>query len=139
MGKEDCKMDENTTFAAELQRIFKGTRLLKDFRSIGDVAYGRLNERLTVKIQFVAREKRSEFDAVSVTVLNETKGVVDTCIIGLETVWGLQNLYGHMKSPFLWRDYNNRNFRLEWYDWKPQEQHMRTLFETIKQYLALWR
>ena len=113
----------------ELRKIFESCTKLSDIKFIGNACYGSLSDTLRMKAQFIAASITGHYDALKVTILNRTQGVVDTLIIHLADVWDKAP-----SKPYIWEEMTGMN----WYMWKPDAVHYMYLTTAVSSYLMVF-
>lgn len=75
-------------FEKELRKLFADGQIISEPKFVGHSCTGKLDADLRVRVQFVTSGFADHYDAISVTVLNRTDGVVDRLRIRLRDVLG---------------------------------------------------
>lgn len=88
-----------TVYEQELRKLFEHSNLVDRPQFSGRVCVGDLGKDLRVRAEFLSTHISSQYDAIRLTVLNRTEGVVDRDVLRFQDVWGKS------KWP------NNPNFR----------------------------
>ena len=79
---------------------------------VGKTMLGKLDDELRVKLQFISTHISKHYDAIQMSIINRTDGVIDKQtmlfgdIIGQKTLHGTPNV-----NPYMWED-NNKGM---WY------------------------
>ena len=84
-----------TFFEQELRKLFADGAVIKNPRFAGRACFGTLGKDLRVRVQFVTSGHADHYDAMSVSVLNRTDGVVDKLRIRLKDVLGIKPVPGN--------------------------------------------
>lgn len=129
----------NTTFEKELRKLFGQDAVLYNTKYVGRNCYGSLDDDLKVRSEFITTHISNHFDALKISVINRTDGVVDTALLRLDELWGIkkggrQNPYAEI-SPHLWKDGSN----LVWYGYQPTPADFEILSDRINDYLDVFR
>lgn len=103
-------------YEQELQKLFADGKIISEPKFVGRSCTGKLDADLRVRVQFVTSGFADHYDAISVTVLNRTDGVVDRLRIRLRDVLGQKQVPGNPNfpngvSPHIWED----SGKAEWY------------------------
>ena len=71
-------------FESELRRMFGDAENISDAVFVGRTMLGKLDDELRVKAQFISTHIAKHYDAIQISILNRTDGVVDkeTMIFG---------------------------------------------------------
>ena len=88
-----------TVYEQELRKLFEHSDLVDRPQFSGRVCVGDLGKDLRVRVEFLSTHISSQYDAIRLTVLNRTEGVVDRTLLRFQDVWGKKQV------P------NNPNFR----------------------------
>ena len=64
-------------FEGELRQMFGDAENISDAKFVGRTMLGKLDDDLLVKAQFVSTHISKHYDAIQVSILNRTDGVVD--------------------------------------------------------------
>ena len=92
-------------FEGELRRMFGSSDIIHDPKIVGKTLLGKLDDDLRVKLQFVSTEVHKHYDAIQVSILNRTDGVVDKetmlfgDIIGTKMTRSSDNV-----NPYMWEE-----------------------------------
>ena len=99
-------------YEQEMRRMFADSHIIHDSQFCGRTMLGKLDDELRIKLQFVSTFIADQYDAIKVTVINRTDGVVDKQILRFSDIIGM---YDHgtlgLVAPYIW-EYNNQ---AEWY------------------------
>ena len=88
-----------TVYEQELRKLFENSALIDHPQFSGRVCLGELGKDLRVRAELFSAHVTAEYDAIRLTVLNRTEGVVDRTLLRFQDVWGKKQV------P------NNPNFR----------------------------
>ena len=64
-------------FEGELRQMFGNAESISDAKFVGRTMLGKLGADLLVKAQFISTHVSKQYDAIQVSILNRTDGVVD--------------------------------------------------------------
>ena len=78
-------------FEGELQRMFGGNDIISEPKIVGRTLLGKIDDDLRVKLQFVSTEVHKHFDAIQVSILNRTDGLVDRETMLFGDIIGVKN------------------------------------------------
>ena len=128
-----------TTFENELRKLFDHDALFSDARFVGRRCYGRLDGELRVRAEFISTFIANQYDALKITLVNRTEGVVDSALLRLDEVWGIKKVnnptFREGINPHLWQ---NRN-ELAWYAYQPTPADFEKLSNRVDDYLEVFR
>ena len=124
-------------FEAELKKILGGSTILKDQKYLGRNCYGIIGEDLRARVEIVTQRTRDQYEAVKVSVIKRTEGVIDSIVIPFTDVWGYPKTPNFMegKAPYIW-SYDQSS---SWYAFKPQSADYRKLAQSIEKYLSVFQ
>lgn len=109
-----------TVYEQELRKLFEHSDLVDRPQFSGRVCVGDLGKDLRVRAEFLSTHISSQYDAIRLTVLNRTEGVVDRTLLRFQDVWGKKQVPNNPNFrsgviPHLWDDYG----KVEWYAYHP--------------------
>ena len=93
--------------------MFGVNDIISEPKIVGRTLLGKLDNDLRVKLQFVSTGISKHYDAIQVSIINRTDGIVDKetikfgDIIGLKSDHGTPNVY-----PYMWEESNSKAY---WY------------------------
>lgn len=127
-------------FTNELKKIFSDDALVSEPAFVGQTCYGYLGQDLRVRAEFVAPRIVDHYDALKISILNRTNGVVDTISLKLRDVWGTKAVPNNPNfrdgvNPHIWV-YNGK---ADWYAYHPTSTDYKVLRNTVKTYLDMFR
>lgn len=99
-------------FEKEMRQMFGDTDVISEPKFVGKTMLGKLDDELRVKLQFISTHISKHYDAIQMSIINRTDGVIDKQtmlfgdIIGQKTLHGTPNV-----NPYMWED-NNKGM---WY------------------------
>ena len=117
-----------TVYEQELRKLFEHSNLVDRPQFSGRVCVGDLGKDLRVRAEFLSTHISSQYDAIRLTVLNRTEGVVDRTLLRFQDVWGKKQVPNNPNfrsgvMPHLWDDYG----KVEWYAYHPTAADYATL------------
>ena len=124
-------------FEQELRKLADQCGALADPRYIGRACYGRVSGGIRAKLQFVTMGTHERYEALKVTLINNTDGVIDSNTIRFKDIWGTQkgtNYAGDI-SPQMWT-YNGKT---EWYGFVPGPADYELLAGSVDEHLEMFR
>lgn len=84
---------DTTTLRKEMTEIFyEDMHSFNSFTMVGDTAIWRISETLSAKAEFIMRTADGYYDAIKLSIIKIGDSVVDTCIIGFETLFSCDEL-----------------------------------------------
>ena len=130
----------SSIFEKELRKLFEDGKLIRSPKFIGRDCFGMLGGDLRVRAQIIETCCASHYDAVKLTVLNRTEGVVDTFKFDLMDLWGKKAVPGNPNfpngvAPHIW----GYNGSYEWYAYTPTKADYQVLQNAIADYLEQFR
>ena len=113
-----------TVYEQELRKLFEHSDLVDRPQFSGRVCVGDLGKDLRVRAEFLSTHISSQYDAIRLTVLNRTEGVVDRTLLRFQDVWGKKQVPNNPNFrsgviPYLWDDYG----KVEWYAYQGKRYH----------------
>lgn len=129
-----------TRYEQELRKLFENSSLMECPQFSGRVCVGMLGKDLRVRAEFFSAHTADRYDAIRLTVLNRTEGVVDRTLLLLKDVWGKKSVPGNPNFrngilPYLWDDRGD----VDWYVYHPNAADYDLLRQSIGQYLSIFR
>ena len=129
-----------TRYEQELRKLFDGSGLMDRPQYSGRVCVGELGKDLRVRAEFLSTCVANQYDAIRLTVLNRTEGVVDRTMLRFKDVWGKKPVPGNPNFrsgvlPHLWDDRGD----VDWYAYHPSVADYDALRQSIGQYLSVFR
>ena len=100
-------------FEGELRQMFGNAENISDAKFIGRTMLGKLDDDLLVKAQFVSTHVAKQYDAIQVSILNRTDGVVDkeTMVFG-DIIGTKMTRCSDKVNPYMWEESVGKAF---WY------------------------
>ena len=129
-----------TVYERELRKLFENSDLIDHPQYSGRVCVGELGKDLRVRAEFLSTCVANQYDAIRLTVLNRTEGVVDRTMLRFKDVWGKKPVPGNPNfrsgvMPHLWDDRGD----VDWYAYHPSAADYDALRQSIGQYLSAFR
>ena len=129
-----------TVYEKELRKLFENSNLMDRPQFSGRVCVGELGKDLRVRAEFISAHVADKYDAIRLTVLNRTEGMVDRTLLQFKDVWGKKPVPGnpYLRDgvlPYLW-DYRGD---VDWYAYHPNAADYDSLRQSIGQYLSMFR
>ena len=92
-------------FEGELRQMFGNAENISDAKFVGRTMLGKLGDDLLVKAQFISTHVSKQYDAIQVSILNRTDGVVDKETMLFGDIIGQKNtnITGRI-NPYMWED-----------------------------------
>lgn len=126
-------------FEQELRKLFVHDALFEDTKFIGRMCYGKIGDNIRVRAELTTLGHADHYEALKITMLNRTEGVIDTVNIRFSDLYGKKQVcnpnFREGVNPHLWYD----NGRLEWYVYKPTPADFEQLSEAVDSYLEMFR
>ena len=92
-------------FEGELHRMFSGNDIIHDPKIVGRTLLGKLDDDLRVKLQFVSTGIAKHYDAIQVSILNRTDGLVDRETMLFGDIIGTKMTRSSDKvNPYMWEE-----------------------------------
>ena len=125
-------------FEQELRKLVGQSNALADPRYIGRALYDTVGGNITAKIQFVTMGTHEKYEALKITMLNNSGGEIDSSLIRFPDLWGAKpvnnpNFRGGV-FPYIWT-YNGKS---EWYAYTPSPADYGELADSVDEYLDLF-
>lgn len=122
-----------TFFNRELKRILFSTNPNAIY--VGRVCYIHLGECSRAKVQFATCGTTGRYEALKVTILNCSEGVVDELLLRFGDVLGSKQIGSNLITPYAWT-YGDKT---DWYGYAPTKKAYEALAKAVNDYLALFR
>ena len=119
--------------------MFDNDTALADTKFIGRVCYGKLNENVRARIEFVTNGTHEKYEGLKTTLINPSDGVIDQSMLLFNDFIGPH--YGSNDSftasaPYLWV-YNGKT---EWSGaYKPTREDYNKILGLVRDYLDMFR
>ena len=129
-----------TFYEQELRKLFENSGLIDRPQYSGRVCVGELGKDLRVRAEFFSAHVANQYDAIRLTVLNRTEGVVDRTLLHFKDVWGQKPVPSNPNfrsgvMPHLWDDRGD----VDWYIYRHNAADYDLLRQAIGQYLSAFR
>lgn len=100
-------------FEGELRQMFGNAENISDAKFVGRTMLGKLGDDLLVKAQFISTHISKHYDALQVSILNRTDGVVDkeTMVFG-DIIGPKMTRCSDKVNPYMWEENVGKAF---WY------------------------
>ena len=123
-------------YEQELRKLAGQSNALTDPKFVGRVCYGRVSDNIRAKIEFDDMVYGKQYDAIKVTLLNNSEGVIDSNIIYFEDIWGAKKTknFPEGKVPYI------STYREEtaWYAYKPTPADYEILANSMDEHLEMF-
>lgn len=92
-------------FEGELRQMFGNAENISDVKFVGRTMLGKLDDDLLVKAQFISTHVAKQYDAIQVSILNRTDGVVDkeTMVFG-DIIGTKMTRCSDKVNPYMWEE-----------------------------------
>jgi hypothetical protein len=125
-------------FEHELRKLVGQSNALADPRYIGRACYGRVSDSIRAKLQFVTMGHADHYEALQMTLINNTEGEIDRSLIRFRDLWGQKPSsnpnFPDGVYPHVWT-YQGKS---EWYVYKPDPADYEMLADSMDEYLELF-
>ena len=125
-------------FEQELRKLTSQMGMLDDARFVGRACYGKVSENIRAKLQFVTMGHADHYEALQVTLINNTEGEIDRSTIRFKELWGMLPTsnpnFPDGVAPQIWT-YNGKS---EWYAAQPGPTEYEALAGDVDGYLELF-
>ncbi len=111
-----------TVFEREMRRIFvESSYLSADTLFTNKVMLSPIGENLRAKVEFVTSGVVDHYNALKLSIINRTEGIVDTQVFKFKDIIGMKN----GQEPHIWADHD----RVAWYMYTPTPSDIPTFLE----------
>ncbi len=128
-----------TTFEQELRKLFDHDAVFSDTKFVGRTCYGKISDNLRVRAEFVTLGHADHYEALKISLINRTEGVIDSTVLRFREVLGNKQVtnpnFKEGVSPHLWK-YQDE---LEWYVYKPTPSDFNKLANAVDDYIEVFR
>ena len=92
-------------FEGELRQMFGNAENISEAKFVGRTMLGKLGDDLLVKAQFISTHVSKQYDAIQVSILNRTDGVVDkeTMLFG-DIIGTKLTRCSDKVNPYMWEE-----------------------------------
>ena len=127
----------NNYFEQELRKLFGDGNIISSPIYTGRSCFGTLGKDLRVRVQFISTNIADKYDALKLTVLNRTNGPVDTMVLRLKDLLGMQRIRSNRDglTPHIWDDHG----KAEWYLYYPTVADYGTIQQAVAKYLGVFQ
>lgn len=92
-------------FEKEMRMMFGDTDIIHDPKFVGRTMVGKLDDDLRVKLQFISTGISKHYDAIHISILNRTEGVVDKETMTFGDIIGVKNTnISDRVNPYMWEE-----------------------------------
>jgi hypothetical protein len=127
-----------TTFEKELRKIFEQNTWLTGTKFVGRSCYAQLSENIRVRVDFIKLGYADKYEALKVSLINRTEGVIDSTVLRFADVLGKKQVdnpnFPDGVIPYLW----NYQGRLDWYVYQPTTADYRKLTDEVNSYMEVF-
>lgn len=99
-------------FESELQLMFGNNSVIDDPKIVGRTLLGKLDDDLRVKLQFVSTGISKHYDAIQISVINRTNGIVDKETMLFGDIIGQKTTLCDKVNPYMWEESSHTAY---WY------------------------
>lgn len=127
-------------FEQELRKLFADSTVIEHPHFVGRACLGSLGNNLRVRVQFITTQISNQYDALRITIMNRTGGVVDKLTLRMDDVLGIKKIPNNPNfregvSPHIWI-YNGT---ASWYAYQPTATDYLALREAAASYVEVFR
>lgn len=126
-------------FEQELRKLFGNDTAISDKKFVGRAFFGKLTDKLRVKIEFVTMGIADHYQGIKATVINRNDGPVDTVSFSFSDLLGKKTVsnpnFRDGITPYIWR-YGEQ---IDWYVYKPNKADYDQISGAINNYLDVFR
>ena len=127
------------TFESVLRKLFDHDTVFANTRFVGRTCYGKLSDHIRVRAEFITLGYADKYEALKVSLLNRTEGVIDTTVVRFGDLFGKKQVsnpnFRDGIIPYIWT-YGERT---EWYAYQPTKADYKTLSDSVDNYLEVFR
>ena len=126
-------------FEQELRKLFADGIIIENPKFVGRACLGDLDGDLRVRADFITMGIADQYEALRLTVLNRTEGVIDRNVLRFKDIIGTKPVsnpnFRNGISPCIWDNYG----KAEWYVYQPTPADFETLRQAADDYLDVFR
>ena len=126
-------------FESELQKIMRCGAPFSDPKYVGGACYGRLDENLRIKLQFVTQDTYQKYEGIKATVINKNDGPVDSTVLWFADILGRKQVanpnFRDGVNPYAWTN----NGKTVWYVYQPNQQDYERLCGAVSDYCGIFQ
>ena len=120
-----------TFYEQELEKIFGDSDYLSaDSVITGKTLITNIGKDLRAKVDFVTINVHKQYEALRLSIINRTQGVIDTHQFDFADVMGFKNGYG----PQIWES----DGKAKWFRFEPTYADYRSLQAAVEKYIAMF-
>ena len=120
-----------TFYEQELEKIFGDSEFLSaDTVITGKTLITKIGEDVRAKVDFVTINVHKQYEALRLSIINRTQGVIDTHQFDFVDILGRKNGYG----PHIWES----DGQAKWFRFEPTYSDYRKLQDTVEEYIAMY-
>jgi len=92
-------------FEKEMRQMFGDTDIIAEPKFVGKTMIGKLDDDLRVKMQFISTQISKHYDAIQLSIINRTDGVIDKQTMLFGDIIGARNtqISGRV-NPYMWEE-----------------------------------
>ncbi len=99
-------------YEKEMRSLFEHTDIIQDPKFCGKMMLGKLDDDLRVKLEFISTFISGQYNALRLTLINRTDGVVDKGVFKFSDILGQYQGRGPSPVDYHMWEYNNQP---KWY------------------------
>lgn len=124
-------------FEQELNKVLSNSSTIRNGKCVARAFFGEIGSDIRAKIEFVTLGTKDKYEGVKVTVLNRREGVIDSAVLRLKDVWGMQSANRMIREvePYIW----TYNGVYEWYGFTPKKTDYEKLTVAIERYFSVFQ
>ncbi len=120
-----------TVFEREMRKIFgESENLSADALFSNKVMIMPISENLRAKVEFITTQVSDHYNALKLSIINRTEGVIDTQVFKFKDIIGMKN----GQEPHIWDDRG----RVGWYMFNPSLADRESVQEEIEAYIGMY-
>ena len=125
-------------FEQELRKLVGQSNALTDPRYVGRACYGRVSENIRAKLQYVTMGYADHYEALQITLINNTEGEIDRALIRFRDLWGSKPSSNPNFREGVYPHACTYNGKSEWYVYQPTPRDYEMLANSMDEYLELF-
>jgi hypothetical protein len=126
-------------FEQELRKLFGNNTAITDKKFVRGVFFGKLTDKLRVRIEFVTMGIADHYQGIKATVINRNDGPLDAVTLSFSDLFGKKTVsnpnFRDGIAPYIWR-YGEQ---IDWYVYKPNKADYDQISEAVNNYLDVFR
>ena len=124
----------------ELHKLFADSGIIENPKFVGRACLGTLGKDLCVRAEFVTLRTAYHYEALQLTVLNRTEGVIDKCVVRFKDIFDIKQPSGPFSfrdevCPYIWDDTGKAG----WNAYQPTPADFNALRRAANEYLDVFR